>query len=136
MGAIQSHPPDLGNRLEPWVHGQICHFIVLPVDEKSLDVDLVRVLPALVAFDRTNDDKLCRTLNGQIHSRVVLEVFVACLDIFREWVEAGDEVAPKDLGCLLKFLALVITLAVTFLEGFADVFWQLEEETFESLDVE
>ena len=55
---LQRHPLDLGNVLEPWLDAEIRDLVVPAIDQQSLDLDLVRVLPALPVLDGADDDEL------------------------------------------------------------------------------
>ena len=64
MRTAKSHPSDLRDGLEPWVHAEVCNLISLPINQEGFDFDLVPTLPALPISKRANDNELCWTLTG------------------------------------------------------------------------
>lgn len=62
VAATQCHPPDLRDHLKPRIHTEVGDLVVRAVDEQRFNCNLVCVLPALPAFDRTDYDELCRPL--------------------------------------------------------------------------
>lgn len=62
VATTECHPPDFRDHLEPRIHTEVGDLVVRAVDEQRFNFNLVCVLPALPALDRTDYDELCRPL--------------------------------------------------------------------------
>lgn len=61
---FQRNPLDLRDVFEPWFDRAVGDLVVTTVEKQGLNVDVVRILPALPVFDGAGNDELGRALTA------------------------------------------------------------------------
>lgn len=105
VAALEGHSPDFRDALEPRVHAEVGDPVRLAVNKESLNLDIVRLLPALPALDRTNYDKLFRPL------AVCPSALDTCWRLMFDGLCDGTHMVRETVGSSLRLLDAAITFS-------------------------
>jgi len=97
------YPFHLLNLVEEWLHHVVRRFVVLPIQEKGWDNNLMHLLHDRKILQCSCNEELRWTIHGEVDCLVCFYRCFRVFPIFWVWLDAAHVLAVKDIHCSFIF---------------------------------